>query len=51
MIPVDGQETALTDGVLVSPTEQAIRLVAVLQTGRHIDEMLAGVVESPVDDL
>lgn len=32
-LPVGGRTTALTDGVFVSSAEQAIRLVAVLQTG------------------
>lgn len=41
----------LTNGVLVPPAEQAIRPVAVLQAGRHTDEMTAGGVEASVDDL
>ena len=40
-----------TNGVLVPPAEQAIRLVAVLQTGRHTNEMAASAVEASVDDL
>ena len=42
---------ALTNGVLVSPAEQAIWLVAVLQAGRHTNEMAAVGVEASIDDL
>ena len=45
------RRTAFTDGVVVSPAEQAIWLITVLQTGRHTDEMTAGGVEASVDDL
>ena len=48
---VNTRKMALTNGVLVSPAEQAIRPVAVLQAGRHADEMATAGVETSVDDL
>ena len=46
-----GKDAVLTNWVRVVPAEQAIRTKAVLLTRRHRDEVLAGEMQTAVDNL